>query len=125
MEPKGMGRQRIDMSGCRYQVEPDGSSYRIRDTLSGLLIGTSSSETTARHRAIELNGPSVHRPQTRPKPYGPPRSTAQQLKLARKAEPHGKCWSKLGMVNSDSASPVHGSIRNLGLKIKLRDVTKT
>jgi hypothetical protein len=40
---------------------------------------------------------------------------------AKRVKAHGNRWSAFGTVNADSASPVHASIRNWGLKIKTRE----
>jgi len=39
----------------------------------------------------------------------------------QRQERHGARWGQYGMVNADSSSSTHLSIRNWGLKIKLRE----
>jgi len=36
-------------------------------------------------------------------------------------KPYGNRWSKLGVVNADCPSPTQGSIRNWGMKMKVRE----
>ncbi len=92
-----MTRPRLDCSQSRYQIETDGSSYKIRDTLSGLVMATAKNEARARANVRRLNAnigmrlsPPPAMPEQLPKPVrmGPRKPTRgqreEQQRLRRK-----------------------------------------
>lgn len=120
-----MARPRTDLSKGRYQVMREGDKYAVIDLETGLCFGRSVNETKAISKAKHLNTALLLRQDSIPKPE--PVANLRKLPSFRfasrndKNEPHGKCWSKFGTINTDSASPVRASIRNWGLKIKARE----
>ncbi len=57
----------------------------------------------------------------KPLPHKLQPKVAKVKKVHVKRETHGTRWSKLGMVNADHHSMTYNSIRNWGMKIKLRE----
>ena len=121
----------LGLAGKRYQVRRDGEKYVVVDTETLLCFGTSSHEAGAIKKAKRLNYEMLMRqifpdeypiPKPTPVPKLPtPRYAPRKQKVAKQpSEPHGRCWSKFGVVNADTQSLMQSSIPRWGFKIKTR-----
>jgi hypothetical protein len=100
----------VMLSQARYRIEEQAGLFIVRDSISGLIISYSTKEKGGLQTAMRLNG-LVHKARER----------QAEIKVKKSGKNNGVRWSKFGVVNTDTSSPIHKSIRNWGLKIKARE----